>query len=864
MVNPLNEIVHWANGLPFWERAILDALLAGTQLDADSHSEFLQYLLEDAGLAEPVGIRPPLSSLASLGERNEDIGSTVVLQKIKNLKNVNALIEGQELTFCPTLTAIYGANASGKSGYARVLGCIGFSRGDKYILQDIAHPSDDIDCSADIEIYDGTSHRIINYCAGNTYPELASLYVFDSSSVNVHLTGSNEYSFSPSSLSYLTKMAFESDKVRSLLKNKISEYEHPHNLNIYFSGESQVTEVISKIGPKTDIEALRQIAKLSGEDKAEMKRLTKEIAQLTIRNIPAQMKTISQTIKDMQSLISNIEALENAIGDDILGKIIRMVELYEQGELATKQTSLEQFTSQHFTQIGSETWRRFVESAKELAEAEQGSDKTYPAEIDYCLFCQQQLSSAARKLIINLWNFLESEAKLKFEEITTRLEEQRKELSDLNLSFISEQSAPHRYLQGEDAILLEQLIKFIKTCNSRRKDLIGIIDNRTIRTATDMPNSLVSNVDQIIKRLEKEHGELEKEQPEKSKEELEKKLRLLQHRGILGQHLKEAEEYILQRKWAEKAKTCVGSTQHITVKYKGLFNKLVENQYIELFKKTLDRLQRPLKVGIKNRGIKGSNYKQIVLEASPKVSGDEIPPDKVLSEGEKRAVALADFLTEVALDTKSGSIVLDDPVTSLDLEWRETIAEILVAEANNHQVIVFTHDLPFLYFLKKYSELIDLDISTHWIKRGDIDDKPGYVYCDNCPMLEKDYRTAKQARELAQRAKGASPSEQERLLADGFGALRTAYEAFIIFDLFKGVVMRFEERISFLRLKEIRWDQNIANEVVAKCEHLSRFIQGHLHSDAYAAIKPTPAMLLDEIGQFDGLRKRLADLKKLS
>lgn len=863
-MNPLNEIVLWANGLPFWEQAILDALLAGTPLDADSYSEFLQYLLEDAGLAEPVNIRPPLSSLASFGERNEDIGSTVVLQKIMNLKNVNALVEGQELTFCPTLTAIYGANASGKSGYARVLGCIGFSRGDKYILQDIAHPSDDIGYSADIEISDGTSQRTINYCVGNKYPELASLYVFDSTSVNVHLTGSNEYSFSPSSLSYLTKMAFESDEVRSLLKTKIGEYEHPHNLNIYFSGESQITEVISKIGPKTDIEALRQLAKLSDEDKAEMERLAKEIAHLTIRDIPAQMKTISQVIKDMQSLKSNIEALEKAIGDEILGKIIRTVELYKRGELATKQTSLEQFKSQYFTQIGGEIWRRFVESAKELAEAEQGSDKTYPADIDYCLLCQQLLSPDARKLIINLWSFLESDAQIKFEEITIGLEEQRKGLSDLNLNFISEQSAPHRYLQGEDAILLEQLIKFIETCDSRRKDLIGIIDSRTIRTATDMPNSLVSNVDQIIKRLEKEYGELEQEQPGKSKEELENKLSLLQHRGILGQHLQEAEEYILQRKWAEKARTHVGSTQHITVKYKEIFNKLVENQYIELFKKTLYRLHRPLKVKIRNKGIKGSNYKQIVLEADPKVSGDEIALDKVLSEGEKRAVALADFLTEVALDTKSSGIVLDDPVTSLDLEWRETIAEILVAEAKHHQVIVFTHDLPFLYFLKKYSELIDLDISTHWIKRGDIDDKPGYVYCDNCPTLEKDYRTAKQAHELAQRAKGALPNEQERLLADGFGALRTAYEAFIIFDLFKGVVMRFEERISFLRLKEIRWDQNIANEVVAKCEHLSRFIQGHLHSDAYAAIKPTPAMLIDEIEQFDSLRKRLADLKKQS
>ena len=39
-----------------------------------------------------------------------------------------------------------------------------------------------------------------------------------------------------------------------------------------------------------------------------------------------------------------------------------------------------------------------------------------------------------------------------------------------------------------------------------------------------------------------------------------------------------------------------------------------------------------------------------------------------LSEGEKGAVALADFLTEVALDTTSNGIILDETLTSLDLD----------------------------------------------------------------------------------------------------------------------------------------------------------------------------------------------------
>ena len=55
-----------------------------------------------------------------------------------------------------------------------------------------------------------------------------------------------------------------------------------------------------------------------------------------------------------------------------------------------------------------------------------------------------------------------------------------------------------------------------------------------------------------------------------------------------------------------------------------------------------------------------------MLQVDETVPQEIASPDKILSEGEKRAVALADFLTEVALDTTSRSIILDDPVTSFD------------------------------------------------------------------------------------------------------------------------------------------------------------------------------------------------------
>ena len=235
------------------------------------------------------------------------------------------------------------------------------------------------------------------------------------------------------------------------------------------------------------------------------------------------------------------------------------------------------------------------------------------------------------------------------------------------------------------------------------------------------------------------------------------------------------------------------------------------------------------------------------------------PPDKVLSEGEKRCVAVADFLTEVALDPDSKGIILDDPVTSLDIEWRETIASILAKEAKHRQVIVFTHDLPFLYFLKRYAEQNAVEVLTHWIQQ--IDGKPGYVFLDNSPALEREYCKTTRAREFYRQAKNAAAEQQENFLSLGFGALRTCYEAFIIYELFEEVVMRFDVRVSFGRLKHIKWDESIANRVNAKCELLSRYIEGHLQSNGYAA-KSDPQMLLDEIEAFEGLRKELKELKK--
>src|SRR5690606_15490404 len=88
-----------------------------------------------------------------------------------------------------------------------------------------------------------------------------------------------------------------------------------------------------------------------------------------------------------------------------------------------------------------------------------------------------------------------------------------------------------------------------------------------------------------------------------------------------------------------------------------------------------------------------SRFKVSLIQSASRNAGD------ILSEGEYRCVALAGFMAELATNNSGSGIIFDDPVSSLDHLHREAIAKRLAEEGRTRQVIVFTHDLPFLFLL---------------------------------------------------------------------------------------------------------------------------------------------------------------------
>jgi hypothetical protein len=79
--------------------------------------------------------------------------------------------------------------------------------------------------------------------------------------------------------------------------------------------------------------------------------------------------------------------------------------------------------------------------------------------------------------------------------------------------------------------------------------------------------------------------------------------------------------------------------------------------------------------------------------------------------------------------------------------------------------------------------------------------------------------------------------------------------AIIMFDLFKEVVRRLEERTRLMNLKSIAWDNDLADKIVEKCELYSGIMEAHSHSDALSADFPTPKILIEEIEEFKKIKK---------
>lgn len=825
-----NQIIEWLEKQSYWTQYLGNDLLEGGKVTDELVSKAYQLYKEDENLAPAAKGRTPIVFNKKVAE-DADPDHALVLQTIKNIDNVNALATGQSIKIGSGLTIIYGNNGTGKSGYVRMLNNAFCSRGDADILHNVfevrkGEPTCEFTFVRTEEPYD------LGYPADKEKYEFSQFAVFDSKSVGEHLGKENQLSFTPSGFHFFEKMIAAQAAMRAKLDAEIDANSAMHDLGSVFVNENSAKEFVDEMGPATKIEDLDALCTLTADEEQHLANMNARVEHLKAADKTKQVETLATARTQLNEFCAQVKMAFEPLQSEKHARYRTAIDAVNHfQELATSEgvQSLEKYT---IPEVGSPSWRSFIQAARTYAttiEANRG-DVQYPSKDDNCVFCLQPVGDKQKTVIEAYWDLLKSSAAAELKKGTTDLATIARELGQLPTLTFNKMATVFETVNQFDPKLAGSWVEVIKLYDENRKAVVEAIDNLD---ASELPEPLVGTVadfDACGDKLDTDRLALIESNPKEEIENLEAEIDLFSDRTMLGKVRKKAAAYLEGVKWAADARGKLAPLAPTKItKIQGLlYGEHVTEEYVTVFNEECKQLKAPDFVQIKQKNVKGSTLRKLEIEKQKAM--------KVLSEGQQRAVAIADFVTEARMNPHNRGVVFDDPVCSQDHERREQIAARLVELAKMKQVVVFTHDIIFFLRLNAIAEQEHIATEITTIRTTDT---PGVVSPD-LPLVILSVKKRigwlrNRHATLVKLAKDGDQNEYFVQMKIWYEILREAWERAVEEHLFKDVVQRYDPRIQTRRLQDVRVTVELV-EVVTKAMTES---SGWVH-DSGSALNPTP------------------------
>lgn len=830
----------WKTLLP-WQRYILTKAVRCQRLTDEQIDAAYQYFLHDNKLQEqlPEGIEPiePIEARPS-----EALSGELLLVEVTNVRGVNALPPNTGLALGPQLTLVYGRNGAGKSGYVRLLANACFCRYRPDILPDIYAKATEPPSATFHLRLDDDALEPVKFTIGMDDPCLKRFTVFDSTVAQHLLTHQMPFEFKPAGFDVFPEMVRVYNRLEGKLDSAIAQRTKPNDFPTGFiGGTSPVSVAVSTLGPITDIQNLRELGRYGDAEEARVKEIDKLLVALRSQSPKEALEVLAEARTDIEALRGSIAKLAENFTAEAVAARKKLVDRAVETATVAATMGLDQFKRSFFNAVGTAEWEEFAGSARVLARKER---EDYPGEGDRCLLCEQPLNDEARAHVTALFAFIEGEVNKTAESARSAADEEFKALSELRVDQFSEAARVRTHIKRLDPPLEEEVKNTFEALALAKAG--GQNDLRAL-VVSEQPlplPSVLQSLDQLLERLDRDKDRLSADDKVSSIAAMEIERRGLRHREVLSRQLPQIETYVGDAKWRSKAAAAKSSlaTRALTEKEKELFAKVVGDGYRKRFSDECAALKCDIPVEMQTMGREGRTVRTMAMRGGYKTTA-------ILSEGEQRAIALADFLTEVAENPAIAGVILDDPVNSQDHQRMKMIAGRLVAEAENRQVVVFTHDLPFLNAIFVAAEAQGIEVEPHWVDRRD--GQPGYVAAGDAPVTMKAYDTTDKAKKHLAAAKAKTGSAQVEQIQAGMAALRRTIEETVVKRLFKDAVPRWSDQVRVTTLRQINWDDKEVEKICLLFEDLSRYMDGHSHSDEAMGAPPQVSDLQYRIDQVD-------------
>ena len=348
---------------------------------------------------------------------------------------------------------------------------------------------------------------------------------------------------------------------------------------------------------------------------------------------------------------------------------------------------------------GSDEWRSMWRATEAFAAVAYPQSSFPPRENGaQCPFCQQELQPDTTSRLQHFAQFATSEAQERVRQAEAECAALLKAATSIQVRR-PEVDAAITEAVADDAALEPRVAQYLSIAQDLCEQVATLSDGgQDPIIATALEPQVASTIRALSEGLRERAGQLQTAVSSLSAADraelagLESRVALQDHIPIVVAEIERKRRLAAYGQCAKET-----STLHITKKSTELTKRVVTDQLRQTFQFELEKVEfTHLSVEVQVAGgSKGALLHKLVFSNAPGVRVTD-----VLSEGESRALSLAAFLTELSTAPTQSGIIFDDPVSSLDHNWRKRIAQRLVAAAKDRQVVVFTHDLLFLHLLQ--------------------------------------------------------------------------------------------------------------------------------------------------------------------
>jgi ABC-type transport system involved in cytochrome c biogenesis ATPase subunit len=823
-MNGLSLLVSWANQQDGWVRALVsEAIETRKPLGEARVIAFYEMLLAEKELS---GEQAPVVQQITPKAVGATADEILTLEKLSEVRGVNALATGQTIQFNPRMNILFGENGSGKTGYVRILKTVAAVRTAEQIIPDITKPTPTEKPSATIIYRLGASQHSLPWNGERGLPPLTRMDIFDNRGVLIHLDDDLTYTYTPNDLELFRIVHDGIEQVKQRLEKARDEKVTKGNPFITkFGRDTSVFTKIEALGPTTELSELQTLATLTTEDDAELPALRERVEALKLTSSDARLQVARAEADLLQALLSAIQVMEGFDSTKYGEQRASLEEAIAKHREATQQA----FAGDNIPGALTDAWRAFIEAGDKYIH--ETSDKSFPQTGDACIYCRQSLGETAVALIqkyraycddtfkaaadrarANLASITEGVAKLDLTRLSADLQKKK-------ANFNGNTPVPQVFEAAlqliERARGLQAAIKDYKEPASA-DSLFGLDETKRLTVARiTEANAIVADLTQ---QATSRQAELERQS---------ERLKILDARITLRDLLPSIKTYVEVEKWINRAETIIGRIgrsigKSLTETAKTASEKLVNDDFGRLFDAECLALKAP-KVKLDFPGKKGQPARKKHLAVNYKLSD-------LLSEGEQKVVALADFIAEASL-RRAAPVVFDDPVNSLDYKRIHHVVNRLVQISQQRQVLVFTHNIWFTMELLSRFEKRKEDCAYYDVSESE--PQKGFVSGGEHPRADTFKTLSGKINQLIQDAGSSaathSAATKDALIEKAYGHLRAACEVIVEADLLQGVTQRYQPNVMMTKLPAIRPDRlGAAITIIAPIfERVCRYIDSH-------------------------------------